>query len=148
MRQALEQAATQLIPPLVLALSGLLCALVAYASSYFKSKTKNVKVQDAIGRLDSVMEDAVRSAQQSVVSAIKPGDDLSQVLANAKTAALDSVKSHYGPQGITELKKVLGWDDTLLAKNLDTKLESKVHDLKLERSLTSDTASNTIPPTT
>lgn len=131
MRQEISQIIQQLIPPLLLALGSLLCVLVGFATNYIASKTKNTKVQQALARLDQVMEDAVKSAQQTVVSSIKPGDDMAKTLAEAKAAALASVESHYGPKGIDELKTVLGWDD--LEKNLSTKLEAKVHDLKMDK---------------
>ncbi len=132
MKPILDQLVVQLMPYVVTALGGLLCALVAYAISFLKSKTKNAKAQSALDRLDQVMEDSVKATQQKVVAAIKPGDNMTQAFADAKAAAIDSAKSHYGPQGIAELKKVLGWDDALLDKNLDTKVEAKVHDMKIE----------------
>lgn len=131
MRPALEQILQQLIPPLVVALSGLLCVLIGFATNYIASKTKNAKIQAALNRLDTVVDDAVKSAQQTIIGSIKPGDDLAKSLAEAKAAALASVESHYGPKGIDELKTVLGWDD--LEKNLSTKLEAKVHDLKMDK---------------
>lgn len=130
MKPILDQLVAQLLPIVVTALGGVLIAACGMAVAYLKSKTKNTKVQGALDRLDQVMEDAVKSTQQSIVSSIKPGDTAAQALADAKAAAIASAKSHYGAQGIAELKKVLGWDDILLEKNLSTKLESKVHDMK------------------
>lgn len=146
MREALSQAVAQLIPPLIVALSGLLCALIAYATSYFRSKLKNTKIQDALDRLDQVAEDAVKDSQQRIIGSIKQGDNLPKMLLEAKSAALDSVMAHYGTKGIDELKKILGWDD--IAKNLSTKVEAKVHDLKLERAKAGvdDTTPNKISP--
>jgi hypothetical protein len=138
MRQALEQGVVQLLPTLVAVLGGLLCALIGYAITYLKSKTTNTKVLGALDRLDQVSEDAVKDAQQRVIGSLKPGDNMNQVLAEAKTSAIDSVKSHYGEKGIEELKKVLGWEDA--DKNLSTKIEAKVHDLKLERINVPDSA--------
>ncbi len=135
MKAILAQLAVQLLPYVAAALGALLCILAKEASSYFKSKTTNTKVQGMLDRLDTVMEDAVKSTQQSVVDSIKPGDNLAQALASAKTAALDSVKSHFGEKGLEEVKNVLGWDSVLLEKNLSTKLEAKVHDLKLARAV-------------
>lgn len=146
MKTAIENALVPLLPVITTALGTLLCALIAYAISFIKSKTKNAKAQAALDRLDQVMEDAVKATQQAVVSSIKPGDDMAKALADAKAAAIDSAKSHYGPQGIEELKKILGWDDSLLAKNMDTKVESKVHDLKLAR--TAAGAADSPDPTT
>jgi len=131
MRQALEQAGASLIPLLVPIVGGLLSALIAYAITYIKNKTKNSTVLSALDRLDQVAEDAVKDAQQRIVSSIKPNDNLATTLAEAKTSAVDAVKSHYGAKGLEELKKVLGWDD--LEKNLSTKIEAKVHDLKMAR---------------
>lgn len=146
MRPALEQILQQLIPPLVVALSGLLCVLIGFATNYIASKTNNAKVQAALGRLDQVMSDAVKSAQQTIIGSIKPGDNLATTLSEAKAVALSDVKSHYGEKGIAELKKVLGWDD--VEKNLSTKLEAAVHDLKIERSASGvdDTAKNVVVP--
>lgn len=131
MRQILEQEFTKLIPTILDAIGVLLCALIAYATMYLKSKTKNTKVLGALDRFDQVAEDAVKDAQQRVIGSIKPGDDLKQVLADAKVSAVDSVKAHYGEKGLEELKKILGWDD--IQKNLSTKIEAKVHDLKIEK---------------
>lgn len=144
MRQALEQGVVQLLPTLVAVLGSLLCALIGFAITYLKSKTKNAQVLGALDRLDQVTEDAVKDAQQRVVSSVKPGDNLNQVLTEAKASALDSVKSHYGEKGIQELKKVLGWDD--VQKNLSTKIEAKVHDLKLEKAKVTVTDVPTIKP--
>lgn len=144
MRQVLEQAATQLIPPLMVALGGLLCALVAYATSYFRNKTKNAKIQEALDRFDLVAEDAVKDAEQRIIRAIKPGDDLGTVLLSAKAAAVESITSHYGDKGISELKKVLGWDD--IQKNISTKIEAKVHDLKAQKTQGSQAVPPPLPP--
>jgi gas vesicle protein len=96
MKSILDQLGVQVLPLVETALGGLLCALIAMATAYIKSKTTNTKVQGALDRLDQVMEDAVKDTQQRVVSSIKPEDNMSQALADAKAAAIDSVKSHYG----------------------------------------------------
>lgn len=132
LKSILDQLGVQVMPLIVTSLGALLCALIGMLTVYVKSKTGNTKVQGAMDRLDQVMEDAVKATQQQVVSAIKPTDNMAQALADAKAAAIASAKAHYGEKGIEELKKILGWDDALLEKNMSTKVEAKVHDLKTE----------------
>jgi hypothetical protein len=131
LKTALEQAVAGVIPPLVIALGGMLCALVAYAISFIKSRTKNDKVAGALDRLNEVVSVAVKDAQQRIVGAIKPGDSLSAVLAEAKTTAIATIKSHYGEEGIAELKKILGWED--VDASLSNHVEAQVHDLKMDK---------------
>lgn len=132
LKSIVDQLGVQIMPLVVTALGTLSCALIGMLTVYVKSKTNNTKVQGAMDRFDQVMEDAVKATQQSVVSSIKPGDNMTQALADAKASAIASAKSHYGEKGIEELKKILGWDDALLEKNMSVKVEAKVHDLKTE----------------
>lgn len=130
-QQVLEKSLIHVIPGLITLLSGLLSALIIYATTSIASRTKNEKVKEALDRLSGVVQDAVKDAQQRIIGAI-PADatNLEEVLVKAKLTAMDSVKSHYGEKGIKELKTVLGWDD--FEKNLSTKIEAAVHDMKLE----------------
>jgi len=131
MKTFLETLAAQLLPTLTVALSAALCALVAYATSYLKSKTKNINIAAAFDRFNQVAESAVKDAQQSVIDAAAKDTDPEVVLANAKAAALASIKAHYGEKGMVELKQIFGWD--VVDANLSSIVEAKVHDLKLER---------------
>ena len=62
MKTFLETLAAQLLPTLTVALSAALCALVAYATSYLKSKTKNINIAAAFDRFNQVAESAVNSS--------------------------------------------------------------------------------------
>lgn len=133
MKMFLETLGAQLLPTLTTAIGAMICALLAYATAYLKSKTKNADVQAALDRFDQVSESAVKDAQQSVIEAAekKDGKTPDEVFTAAKAAALASIKSHYGEKGLSELKKIFGWDD--IDKNLSSMVEAKVHDLKLSR---------------
>jgi hypothetical protein len=90
------------------------------------AKVKNEKLNGILNRLDDAAVTAVAEIEQTVVSKLDPTKPLGETAAIAKQAALDSLKTHLGAQGIAELKTVMGLDDAGVEKVLSARVEAEV----------------------
>jgi len=124
----------QILSPILLAALTWVAAKVA---QYIQAKVKNEYLRGVLVRLDDAVLAAVREVQQVTVEAIKSGSADGKLTpderARVKQAAIDSVKSHLGMKGISELAKILGLETGAVDKLLSTRVEAAVHDLKMNR---------------
>ena len=124
----------QILSPILLAALTWVAAKVA---QYIQAKVKNEYLRGVLVRLDDAVLAVVREVQQVTVEAIKSGSADGKLTpderARVKQAAIDSVKSHFGMKGISELAKILGLESGAVDKLLSTRVEAAVHDLKLSR---------------
>jgi hypothetical protein len=124
----------QILSPILLAA---LTWVAAKAAQYIQAKVKNEYLRGVLVRLDDAVLTVVREVQQVTVEAIKSGSADGKLTpderARVKQAAIDSVKSHLGMKGISELAKILGLESGAVDKLLSTRVEAAVHDLKASR---------------
>jgi len=124
----------QILSPILLAALTWVAAKVA---QYIQAKVKNEYLRGVLVRLDDAVLAAVREVQQVTVEAIKAGSADGKLTPDERTrvkqAAIDSVKSHLGTKGLSELAKILGLDGGAVEKLLSTRVEAAVHDLKVSR---------------
>jgi hypothetical protein len=115
-----------LAPVLVAALGWVFVRLAAY----IKAHTKNARVQGILLRLNDATFTAVSSLEQTVVTAAKESTSDGRLTVRSgevvKAAAMAAIKSHLGPQGIGELKAILGVQDADLDSFLSSRIESSV----------------------
>lgn len=127
MKQALASLgiqAVQALSPIFLVLLGLLTKKI---HDLIAAKVKNEKVAGILHRLDDAASTAVAETEQTVISKLDPNKPLGDNAATAKQAAMDSLKTHLGAQGIAELKTILGLDDAGAEKVMSSRVEAKVH---------------------
>ena len=124
----------QILSPILLAA---LTWVAAKAAQYIQAKVKNEYLRGVLVRLDDAVLTVVREVQQVTVEAIKSGSADGKLTpderARVKQAAIESVKSHLGMKGISELAKILGLESGAIDKLLSTRVEAAVHDLKASR---------------
>lgn len=100
-------------------------------SQLISSKVKNEALQGILLRLDDSVETAVKSIFQSYVDTLKKeGKFDKSAQAAAKTAAIQDIKSYFGPKGLEELQKIMGWKAESVEEQLSNKVEAKISDLK------------------
>lgn len=111
--------------------------LSARAAQLIAAKVKNEYLKGVLVRLDDAVVSAVRETQQVTVEALKAANADGRLTpeerAQAKQAALDSLKSHLGIKGLGELAKVLGLEGGAIEKVLSSRVEAAVHGLKEAR---------------
>lgn len=116
------------------ALSPALVALVGWLSmrlaALIKANTSNAYLQGVLLRLNDAVAIAVRETQQVMVEQLKKTDPTGKLTetakANAKAAAIATIKAHLGPKGITELATVFGVAGPALDGLLGARVEAAV----------------------
>jgi ABC-type xylose transport system permease subunit len=122
----LGMAVGKALMPFVVTLAG---TLIAQGVLWLKAHTKNASIKGIEERLGNLALTVVQETEQTVVSTLPSSPTASDYL-HAKQAALASLRLHLGTNGIDEIKKVMGWDDTSLELVLESYIESKVHVVK------------------
>jgi hypothetical protein len=121
-------------PQLIEGIGAVFAAIVTMAcyrlSGYIKAHTKNARVQGILLRLNDATFTAVSALEQTVVATAKAqtaSGMLTRSAASAvKAAALENIKTHLGPQGLGELKAILGVQDVDLDAFIAARIESSV----------------------
>ena len=121
-------------PQLLDALGTLFLAALTWASvrlaAYIYAHTKNARVQGILLRLNDAVATAVRSLEQTVVATAKAsagnGQLTCDIAKGVKDAAIAAIKLHLGPQGIGELRAILGVKSEDLDTFLSERIESQV----------------------
>jgi hypothetical protein len=97
-------------------------------------KVKHEHVARALLLIDSSVFAAAREVQHALVDGFKaasPGGKLTlDQGAQAKQAALDSVKAQLGAQGLVDIAAALGHDSRGVDRILEIRIEAAVHQLK------------------
>ena len=121
----------EILSPVLLAALTWVAAKVAQLIS---AKVKHEWLRGVLIRLDDAVLNATREVQQVVVNEIKAGRAdgklTAEERAQVKARAIESIRSHLGMKGLTELARVLGLEDGCLEKLLSTRVEAAVHDLR------------------
>lgn len=99
---------------------------------------KHLWLRDMLVRLAVEAKAVVMEVQQTYVDRIRyarlDGVLTKDEAAEARRAAIDSLKSNIGPKGLHRLARVLGYDDAGIDRLLDTRIEEQVQRLKLIKS--------------
>lgn len=123
----------QVCSPALLALIGWLSLKLA---DLIKAKTDNAYVQGVLLRLNDAVWTAVREVEQTMVGALKAtntdgsGKLTETSQANAKTAAINTIKEHLGPKGLAELGDIIGVAGPALDQFLGKRVEAVVNAAK------------------
>ena len=120
------------------ALAPVLIAALSYLSmkgaQLLQAKVKNEYLRGVLVRLDDALFTAVCEVQQVVVDRIKAEsgklDDAARE--RIKTAALDAVRTYFGPKGLAQVGRVLGIPASDVERHLETRLEATVYQLRSE----------------
>ncbi len=116
---------------IVTVLSGFLTKLI-------HEKTKNTTLAGILGRLNEVVWDEVKAAEQVAVKSIKlakdPSSDGGMKITDAeareiKQRVLRRIKENVGIKGLMKLGKVLGLNDRGVTEMIEAKIESAVLDM-------------------
>ena len=127
----LYEVLSPLVVVLVTVLSGFLTKLI-------HEKTKNATLAGILGRLNELVWDEVKAAEQVAVRDIKaaksPSSDGGVKITKAEGAkikrdVIDRIKENFGMKGLKKLGGVLGLDAVGVTKMIETKIESAVLDM-------------------
>lgn len=121
------------------ALAPVLMAALTWAglkvAGLINAKTKNEYLRGVFLRLNDAVLAAVRETEQTIVAQLKTaaadGKLTDDEKRDVKRAALDSVKAHFGPSGMSDIAKTLDLGEDSLEKMISARLEAAVHDMKL-----------------
>jgi hypothetical protein len=124
--------ALEALQPLILAGLTYLAATLALA---IRNKVKNAYLQETLVRLNDTAFDVVMEFEQTMVNeyreAAKDGKLDAEEVAEIKAHALGKLKNHFGPKGLDELRKILGFDSQKkFDEFLSGKLESQLRQMK------------------
>jgi hypothetical protein len=98
---------------------------------WISSHVKNARAAGILTRLAMLAETVVQEVQQTVVSAMDKDNPPADQLKAARDAALATLKSHLGDEGLKEIEDVLGLtDQDAVVRLLVSFIESAVHTLK------------------
>ncbi len=102
----------------------------AWGARWIASHTKNEKIRAGIFRLDDAVTAAVGEVQQTVVDVIKQqtkdGKLSMEDAAAVRTAAIGTIKAHFGIKGLSELQKTMGLSEADLISMLTARIEAAV----------------------
>jgi hypothetical protein len=99
--------------------------------AWITAHVKNTKIAGILTRLEQLAFVVAQECEQTIVSKLGPNPTVEQLKA-ARDAALATLKSHLGAQGLQEIETVLGLqDDSAVVNLLISFIESSVHSLKL-----------------
>ena len=127
MNAILAEVINQLGPAVVTLLSVLVSALMAYATQWLRTKVKNDQINAILDRLMMATQVTVNALAQTVVDDLKgaaaDGKLTPEEIKGVQAKAIASVMVHLGPQGVKELKAIVGDDLNTLILNY---IESQV----------------------
>jgi hypothetical protein len=115
------------LPLVTLALTWASAKLPVWITAHIK----NAKIAGIMTRLEQLAMSVVQEMDQTVIQSLGNNPTVEQLKA-ARDAALATLKSHLGTNGIQEIEQVLGLEnEDAVIKLLITFIESNVHSLKL-----------------
>lgn len=129
MKEQLAAAGLKIVEALLPLVTMGIIALIGVAIRALKAHTTNQNIRDFMDRLQLLSATVVQEVEQTIVKTL-PGNPTADDYKKAKDAAITSLKSHLGPRGLIEARKLLGWDEESLDKNLSSLIESYVHNVK------------------
>jgi hypothetical protein len=121
------------------------------AAQLAAAKTKSEHVTRVLLLVDNVVFIATREVQQVLVDKMKAkspdGSLTTEQGAEAKRAALDSMKAQLGPRQLSDIAITLELDAPGVDRLLGARIEAAVHHLKIAPRLTADpgTAGDAVP---
>ena len=121
------------------------------AAHMFAARTKSEHVTRVLQLLDNVVLAATRQVQQVLVDKLKAasldGRISAEQGADAKQAAVASVRSQLGPRGVADIAKTLGLEAGDIDGMLGARIEAAVHRLKTSSRVHTDqgTAGDAVP---
>lgn len=125
----------ELLSPLVVVL---VTVLSAYLTKLIHEKTKNTTLAGILGRLNELVWDEVKAAEQVAVKSIKaakdPSSDGGVKITDDEAIAIRErvvrrIKENVGIKGLKKLGKVLGLDTKGVVDMITTKVEAAVLDV-------------------
>lgn len=122
----------EMLSPIVLLI---ITVVSAFLTKYIHEKTKNATLAGMLGRLNEIIWDEVRAAEQVAVAGIKaaksPSSDGGVKVTKAegdkiRRDVLDRIKENFGMAGLQKLGKILGLGGKGMAKMIEAKVEATV----------------------
>ena len=125
----------ELLSPVVVLI---ITVLSGFLTKLIHEKTKNATLASILGRLNELVWDEVKAAEQVAVRSIKlakdPSSDGGVKITDAearkiKQRVLGRIKENVGVKGLVKLGKVLGLDSQGVTGMIESKIESYVLDV-------------------
>ncbi len=125
----------ELLSPIIVLI---VTVLSGFLTKLIHEKTKNATLAGILGRLNELVWDEVKAAEQVVVKNIKaaksPSSDGGMKITSAeakviKRRVLDRIKENVGVKGLLKLGKVLGLDVQGVSDMIEAKIEAAVLDV-------------------
>lgn len=115
--------------PIHTVIAALLSLIFAWLANEIRVKVRSTRVQGILLRLTDLAETVTDELDQTVVDAVKvPGQKLDEnFAASVKQQAIEKVKAHLGPKGVTEVLNVFGYTSVQQVESLiASKIESSL----------------------
>ncbi len=125
----------ELLSPIIILI---VTVLSGFLTKLIHEKTKNATLAGILGRLNELIWDEVKAAEQVAVKSIKlakdPSSDGGMKITDAeareiKQRVLRRIKENIGVKGLVKLGKVLGLNDQGVTDMIEAKIEAAVLDV-------------------
>ncbi len=125
----------ELLSPIIVLI---VTVLSGFLTKLIHEKTKNATLAGILGRLNELIWDEVKAAEQVAVKSIKlakdPSSDGGMKITDAeareiKQRVLRRIKENIGVKGLVKLGKVLGLNDQGVTDMIEAKIEAAVLDV-------------------
>lgn len=103
-----------------------LIALIGKGIAWLGAKTKNDTILHLLQQLQVAADTAVNAAEQVVLDKVKGAPPTPEKLVEAKTVAMDMMKTQLGPSTIASVQKNMGLDKAGVERLLSNQIESMV----------------------